>query len=215
MNVGLVITAAGSGSRFGGDTPKQFLPIDGVPMIVKSCRAFDDFIMITDRVVTVSVDHFSRMEDLLGAHDLLDRFRLIEGGATRCRSVQNGVNALLNCDYVMIHDAARPWVSADLIKRLLKKASPTHGVIPGVSVSDTLKQVENAMVVGTLNRESIIRVQTPQVFPVSILLKIYRQFPELDTTDEAGLFEATGYPVVVAEGEEGNVKVTVPSDVGG
>jgi 2-C-methyl-D-erythritol 4-phosphate cytidylyltransferase len=213
MNVGLVITAAGSGSRFGGDTPKQFLPIDGVPMIVKSCRAFDDFIMITDRVVTVSVDHFSRMEDILGAHDLLDRFRLIEGGATRCRSVENGVNSLSNCDYVMIHDAARPWVRVDLIKRLLKKASPSHGVVPGLSVSDTLKQVENGMVVGTLNRESIIRVQTPQIFPVSILLSIYRQFPKLDMTDEAGLFESAGYPVVVAEGDEGNVKVTVPSDL--
>jgi 2-C-methyl-D-erythritol 4-phosphate cytidylyltransferase len=213
MRVGVVITAAGSGSRFGGDVPKQFLPVDGVPMVIKTCRAFDDIECIVDQVITVSVDHFSEMESLVSGHDLDDRFRLIEGGVTRCRSVENGVKALVGCDYVLIHDAARPWVSKELIYRLLKKASPQYGVIPGVPLTDTLKQVENGVVVSTLDRNSVVRVQTPQLFPKEILLKIYEQFPKLDTTDESGLLEVAGYPVMVVDGDTANIKVTVPGDI--
>lgn len=215
MNLGLVITAAGKGVRFGQDIPKQFCEIEGVPVLIKTCQVFADILPIRHCVITVHSAYLKQTQQLLETYGLSDRFVLQLGGDTRFLSVKNGVDALpSNIDYVLIHDAARPFVTPLLVERLIKGAMGHDVLIPVLPITDTIKRVENGVVVETVNRDEYVSVQTPQVFRKSALCEAYKTIDDvLGFTDEAMLMETYGVLVHTLIGDANNTKITYKSDI--
>ena len=189
-----MVVAAGSGTRFGG--PKHDLTIGGVPLWQRCCDVFR----------AVGIETIVVVGDVPGG---------IAGGERRRDSVLAGVEAVPDAEWVLIHDAARPMVTVDLVDRLLAAAGPNDvdGAIPGLKVTDTVKRVQRDRVVETVDRSDLVAVQTPQIFRRSVLLEAHRSAPGLDATDDAGLVELIGGTVAVAAGDPSNIKITYPDDL--
>ncbi len=213
--IGLLITAAGRGVRFGGPESKSFgVTISGRPMVVHTLCQFSGVARITEAIVTVLPEDGARLKALLANETLSFDYDVVVGGETRAASVYNGLKLFQDVDVVLIHDAARPYVSRDLILRVLKHVGEC-AVVPGIAVVDTIKRVEKGMVVETLPREALVSVQTPQLFSYSDLMAAYDQISVSDPrlTDEAMLMELAGFPVRVVAGEKENFKITFASDL--
>jgi 2-C-methyl-D-erythritol 4-phosphate cytidylyltransferase len=212
--IGLILAAAGSGSRFGSTVPKQFLPLDGVPVYLRSLEPFES--QVSQAVVVVPPDWKQRVScetRTLWA----GRVSVQAGGDQRQDSVKRGLAALPSVDIVLVHDAARPFVTTDLIQRVIDETRRSGACIPGLAVSQTVKEVAGSIVVRTLDRARLVLAQTPQGFRRDLLLKAFQQAEEdgFYGTDESILLERLGMPVTVVEGEPGNIKITFRNDVPG
>jgi len=213
--IGLILAAAGSGSRFGSSVPKQFLPLDGVPIYFHSLDIFEP--LVNQAVIVVPSrwkdQVYQETRDSWGA----DRIRVEEGGEHRQDSVRRGLASLPAVDIILIHDAARPFVTGGLISRVIDETRRTGACVPGLPISETVKQVRNSTVVQTLDRNSLVLVQTPQGFQREVLAKAIEKACEegFYGTDEAVLVERSGHPVAVIPGEPGNIKITVKRDLSG
>ncbi len=215
VEVAAVVVAAGKGTRVGGDTPKQF-------------RRLGDEILLRRTLVTLVeapkvdlVQAVIRAEDRAAYDAAVDKLRLLPpaiGGATRQASVRAGLEALEphKPDIVLVHDAARPFVSQALIARAIETAGRSGAAVPGLAVTDTVKTVDAQNIVQrTLARQTLRTIQTPQGFAFAPLLAAHRKAAEQgreDFTDDAALAEWAGMKVAVFEGESGNVKITNPED---
>jgi 2-C-methyl-D-erythritol 4-phosphate cytidylyltransferase len=213
-DAGVVIVAAGAGVRAGPGEPKQFRPILGVPMLLRALRPFTSHPDVAQVVVTLPDIYVERPPEWL-AKLRGDRLALVAGGETRARSVRAGLAALPNdVTVVLVHDAARPFVSRTTIDAVLALARTGIGAVAALPVSDTLKEVNKTRIVGTVPRERLWRAQTPQGFPRDMLRQAYARLGGGDNapTDDASLCEQAGFPVdVVLDGPE-NVKVTTADD---
>ena len=201
MTVGTLIVAAGSGERFGGH--KQFERIGGVSLLDSAIAQARS---VSNRIVVALPIGYQLPES---TPELIYTF----GGATRTGSVANAFRALGDdFEYVLVHDAARPFASPALFERVVAAlARGCAAVVPAISSVDTLKVVEEGMVRQTLDRSSIVRVQTPQGFARKVLAKVVEA--EQDATDEAAIAEQLGYPVTIVAGEELAAKITLRSDL--
>jgi 2-C-methyl-D-erythritol 4-phosphate cytidylyltransferase/2-C-methyl-D-erythritol 2,4-cyclodiphosphate synthase len=214
--VAAVIVAAGRGERAPGDVPKQYRPIAGEPMIRSTLRAFLSHPQIdsVQPVINPNDDKIYRRA-IAGLKKLLPP---VAGGATRQASVRAGLEALAGRApaLVLIHDAARPFVSVGLIDRAIAAGRATGAAVPGVVLADTVKTIDNrALVTQTLDRSQIRIVQTPQSFFFKPILEAHRRAAAAQSetfTDDAALAEWAGQRVSVFEGEPGNVKVTTTDD---
>ena len=214
-HVAAIVVAAGQGVRAGGDLPKQFRRIGGDTLLQRALSAFAG-------VPGVSlVQPVIRAEDLALVRTLTDGMNIltpISGGATRQASVRAGLEALepRKPDIVLVHDAARPFASANLIVRAIAAAEKTGAAIPALPVTDTVKRVDaDGIIETTLDRNSIRLVQTPQAFAFPALLEAHRRAAAQgreDFTDDAALAEWAGMKVSVFEGETANIKLTTPDD---
>lgn len=214
--VAAVIVAAGRGQRVGGDMPKQYRTIAGVPVIRPTLAAFAGHRQI-DAVQPVI--HPADLDLFRGASSSLSKLRdPVAGGATRQISVRAGVQALAADapDLILIHDAARPFLSGDLIRRAVEAGRQFGAAIPGVAIADTVKQIDDgAMVSETLDRSRLRTVQTPQAFAYPLIAEAHRRAEAAgrdDFTDDAALAEWAGHRVHVFAGEAGNVKLTTNED---
>ncbi len=205
MKVAAILVAAGSGSRFGGDVPKQFLTVAHKPVIRHAAEHLLRHVSLLQ-----PVGAFAPIESALHGLSLLPT---VPGGATRQESVRNGMEALAPHapDYVLIHDAARPYVPAGTIEALLSKLRETAGAIPAAAVADTLKRVERGIITATVPRTALFRAQTPQAFRFETLLAAHRSGFD-GATDDASLLEAMGETVGVVAGSEDNIKLTYADD---
>jgi 2-C-methyl-D-erythritol 4-phosphate cytidylyltransferase len=214
-DVGVLLAAAGSGERVGGE-PKQFRHVAGVPMLLRAVRPFAQHPRVYQLVVALPGNVVQDPPDWLRSV-VGERLRLVVGGTTRAQSVKAALDALdRSCTIVLIHDAARPFVSAETIDNVIRVAAEA-GAVPGIPVSDTLKRVDRdtGVVIGTVNRDGLWRAQTPQGFPREMLERAYalvglEGLPAF--TDEAALFEAAGFPVRLVADSDRNVKITTASD---
>lgn len=199
----VIIPAAGLGTRFGGQ--KQFLKLKGRPLLDWAFESFQGL----DGDIIVCVPPEAPIKDFKNV-------RFILGGSSRAESVNLGFQALdpSDADFVLIHDAARPLVSLDLIDRVVTALKDHPAVIPVIPVRDTLKEVCDSKVIRSIDREKIAAAQTPQGFSCALLRRMYKQLA-LDPhfTDEAMMLEAIGEEVFCVEGEESNLKITTPSDL--
>ncbi|MGE4169647.1 MAG: 2-C-methyl-D-erythritol 4-phosphate cytidylyltransferase [Candidatus Margulisiibacteriota bacterium] len=212
MRLALIITAAGSGTRFGGDIHKLLLQWKGKSVLAHSCSAFFEF-PFEETIVTADADRVTQFQSQLSDLTWPFPFRVISGGTTRFESVKKAVQTLSpGIDGVLIHDAARPNVSPDLIDRIVQKTGHCRALIPVSPVVDTIKLIENGIVKETLPREKLFHVQTPQAFHVAELKRAY-QTVQGDFTDEAGLLERAGVPVIAVPGDAQNLKITYPEDI--
>lgn len=211
-DAGVVLVAAGTGVRAGPGEPKQFRPILGIPMLLRALRPFTSHPDIAQVVVTLPTLYAERPPEWL-AKLLGERLVLVSGGDTRARSVRAGLAALpTGITVVLVHDAARPFVSRSTIDAVLARARAGVGAVAAVPVSDTLKEVDETRIVGTVPRERLWRAQTPQGFPRRMLETAYARLTDSAPTDDAALCEQAGFPVEVVLDSPENLKVTTPED---
>jgi 2-C-methyl-D-erythritol 4-phosphate cytidylyltransferase / 2-C-methyl-D-erythritol 2,4-cyclodiphosphate synthase len=218
VSVAGVIVAAGRGSRAGseGRLPKQYWPIGGVPMLARVIGAFTSHPDLGDILVVIHPDDAPLYE--AAAAPFAARLRSpVAGGATRQESVRAGLEALAprSPGKVLIHDAARPFLDAPLISRVIAGLEAHPAALPGLPVTDTLKRAVGGRVTATLDRNDLWRAQTPQGFSFEAILTAHRAAAKngaLEFTDDAGLAEWFGLEVAVVEGSEANCKLTSAED---
>ena len=209
FNAGVVIVCAGKGERL-GKIDKPILDLGGKPLFYHAYSTFASLTAIKKIVLVLRKKHFPLAKRVIRD----PRVVLVPGGRRRRDSVYNGLIALGNkINYVLIHDGARPAVSASLITQILKKLKQSPAVICGLKVNDTVKLTEGTYVTDTLNRKQIRLIQTPQGFKKDLLLLAYRKAKKKDTFDDAQLIEQAGNKVCVIAGETNNFKITYPADL--
>jgi len=210
--VAAVVVAAGPGVRMGG-VEKLFADIDGVPLLARTLAAFEACPAINEVVVVANEENLTRARQLIEERGLRKVTKLCLGGARRQDSVWEGLQQLASCDWVVIHDGTRPFVTAEMITQGLMEARKHGAAIAAVPLRDTVKMVNpDRLVRSTPNRNDMWVVQTPGVFRFDLIVEAYRHtFGEV--TDDAMLLERQGQPVRVYPGSYDNVKITTPEDL--
>ena len=213
MNIAIIV-AAGSGTRFGAEMPKQFLEICGKPLLIHTLERFEECAAIDEIVLVLSSEAIENFQTTLKKFNLKKLKQIVEGGKTRAESVLNALNSLdENVDIVAVHDGARPLVSADEIAQTVEKAREKGAVCLVGKVTDTIKRIENGKIIETINRENLRRALTPQTFRFEILQKAFA--PEnfdSSATDECFLVEKAGFEIFLTEGSAKNIKITTRED---
>jgi 2-C-methyl-D-erythritol 4-phosphate cytidylyltransferase len=221
MQVFAILPAAGLGTRMAGPQPKQFLSLDGVPILVHSLRAFAAVSRVTSIVVAVRKTEMERVQAQVNENGFGGRVQVVEGGDNRQESVVHALAAIQAepDDVVLVHDAVRPLIDAATIERTIDAVVQHGAAIVGLPAVDTIKQVERtahgALVVSTIPREFIVQAQTPQGFRFSLLQSAFAEATAdgFVGTDEASVVERAGYPVAVVPGSHDNLKITQPGDL--
>ncbi len=220
IKAAVIIPAAGSGSRMGLDTPKQFLELAGLPILVRTVRAFHSVPDIETIVLPVPPDARNRVEEMAEKYELAPKggkLAIVNGGRTRQDSVLAGLDALpLATEVVLVHDGARPLVSTRIIETCLQEAARSGAAMAAVPVSDTLKAVgAEKQIRKTVDRQGLWQAQTPQAARVALLREAYAATEKTGFvgTDEASLLEQIDCPVKVVAGSKKNIKITLPEDL--
>ncbi len=208
----VLIVAGGKGIRMGGDIPKQFLPIGGVPVLMRTMDAFYAYNQDIQIILVLPHDQQAFWLDLCRKHHFERPYRIADGGETRFHSVKNGLALVETPALVGVHDGVRPFVSSDVIRRCYAEASQKHAVVPCVNVVETLRHVQEERSV-TVPRDEYRLVQTPQVFDATLLKKAYEQPYSPQFTDDASVVESMGMVVSLIEGNRENIKITTPFDL--
>jgi len=210
--IGAVIVAAGESKRMDGED-KLFSPLGGEPLLARVIDAFDSCSAIEQIVVVLREEKLAEVRKMILGHDWSKTIDTCIGGERRQDSVKAGLDSLDKCEWVIIHDGARPLITPDLIDLGLATARETGVAVAAVPVTDTIKVAGGDKIVQyTPARESLWAVQTPQVFRFGIIKEAYRRLKE-DVTDDASLVEKLGHQVKLYRGSYDNIKVTTPEDL--
>lgn len=206
-----LIVAAGSGTRMGGETPKQFLPLKGKPILYYTIQQFLTFSPDMKVVLVIHPDYQPYIDHLL---KLLPEFPLtiVHGGATRFESVKNGLQHIPEEDMVFIHDGVRPFVDHALMERCYAMASHHGCAIPCIPIKDSIRIV-NGSSSDIVERENLRAIQTPQTFKSSLIKEAYQRAKHDHYTDDASVLEDMGEGIHLCLGAEHNVKITTPLDL--
>ena len=209
-----IIVAAGSGERMGG-VQKAFAPLLGREMVAYSLRAMEDSQDVDYIVLVVASGSVEKAKSIVLSMGLCKVSAVCSGGATRRESVLAGLRAAPDdSEITLVHDGARPCVTAELITRGVEAAREHGAVVPAVPVQDTIKEArQDGRVVATPDRWRLYAAQTPQAFRTELLKRAHAEAPADLVLDDASLVEALGEPVHIFEGDAGNIKVTTPTDV--
>lgn len=216
MNVAAIIPAAGAGIRMGGDTPKQFLSLEGVPIFVHTLRKFTASDAIDEVYLALRSEDMDRARRDIDREHFAKPVRVVAGGASRQETVARALAVLPGTtEIVVVHDAVRPFVETETIRRVVEAARTEGAAILGIPSVDTIKQVERQTILGTIPRERIVLAQTPQAFRHSIIKEAFARAAAdgFAGTDESSLVERMGQTVVVLMGSDRNIKITKPSDL--
>ncbi len=221
MQVFAILPAAGLGTRMAGPQPKQFLALDGVPILIHSLRAFAAVERVKAIYVAVRKPDMERVEAQIAENGFAGRVHVVEGGEKRQESVEHALSATPaeDDDIVLVHDAVRPLIDAATIDRTIDAVVEHGAAIVGLPAVDTIKQVERtahgAVITATIPREFIVMAQTPQGFRYGLLKQAFAEATAdgFVGTDEASLVERAGHPVAVVPGSQVNLKITQPGDL--
>jgi len=221
MQVFAILPAAGLGTRMAGPQPKQFLSLDGVPILIHSLRAFAAVQRVTAIYVAVRKTELERVEAEVAEYGFANRVHVVEGGDNRQESVVNALAAVPAeaDDVILVHDAVRPLIDTATIDRTIDAVVEHGAAIVGLPAVDTIKQVERtahgALITATIPREFIVLAQTPQGFRYGLLQKAMNEATAdgFVGTDEASVVERAGLPVAVVHGSQVNLKITQPGDL--
>jgi 2-C-methyl-D-erythritol 4-phosphate cytidylyltransferase len=224
MKVSVIIPAAGLGTRMGRRSPekegvsrKQFMLLNGSPILVHTIRKFLSSPLISEIVVALRGDDLNWAEELLSSQGLAQSVRAVQGGESRQQSVENALATIGDdTELVAVHDAVRPFIEREVIEKVIREAAQTGAAIVGIVPVDTVKQVHRNKVRATLPRERLILTQTPQVFQVALLRKAFERARQdlFIGTDESSLVERLEeVEVSVVPGTDRNIKITKPSDM--
>lgn len=209
----VILPAAGSGKRFGGKGNKIFQRINDQPIFIRTLEAFSVREDVCQTLLVVSPADMDEMKERFGGNLGFMGVQVVEGGDTRTGSIRNALAKVADeADYVCVHDAVRPCLSALWVDAVFKEAEKTGAAILAYPVHGTLKKVSPQNVIdATLPRQEVWEAQTPQVFRKDLLVKAYASGK--DATDDAHLVEQTGHPVSIVLGDPRNIKITTPADL--
>lgn len=208
--ISVVITAGGSSTRFNGNN-KLLYELNDKPVIMYSVELFNSLEFIDEVIISANETLIPIFEKMF---EMLKKVKVVKGGNTRQKSVFNGLKSCNKPDFVLIHDAARPFITRDVIINCLSKAKETGAAIVAVKTIDTIKIVdENGIINSTPNRAFLWNAQTPQIFKYDLILSLHEKYSDLNFTDDSLLFEKEGLPVSVSEGDYSNIKITTIQDV--
>jgi 2-C-methyl-D-erythritol 4-phosphate cytidylyltransferase len=215
MNYQVVIPAAGQGKRMNAGKNKQFIELEQVPIIIHTLRVFEGHSMCSGIILVINEQEKEEFQKLLDEFHITKVKEIVSGGNERQFSVYNGLQAVNDCELVLVHDGARPFILHKSIEKLLDKAQETGAATLAVPVKDTIKRVENNLVVETVERSTLWSVQTPQAFLLPLILDAHDQANQGNYlgTDDASLIERAGKPVSIVLGDYKNIKLTTPEDL--
>ena len=211
----VIIVAGGKGLRMGGDVPKQFLPVGGVPILMQTLTLFDEALDDLKIILVLPAAQQDAWRKLCEEYKFTIPHDMIDGGETRFHSVCNGL-ALVPDDadgVVGVHDGVRPFVSKEVIFRCYEIARMQGSAVPVVPIVETIRQVLPEGDSMTVDRNLYRLVQTPQTFRISVLKEAYCQPYQPSFTDDASVVEALGHRIVLVDGNRENIKITTPSDL--
>src|SRR6266403_979155 len=212
--IAAILPAAGMGTRMGAETPKQFLELEGTPIVILSLRRIAACPQVTDIIVATRTDEVARLEERIKREKFKQTVRVVKGGDSRQDSVAAALREVANgTEIVLVHDAVRPFVTPEQITRVIEEARRCEAAILGIPAMDTVKEVKRAslpedvaLITGTVPRERVVLAQTPQAFARA-------EADGVNASDEAGLVERLGHDVHVVLGSERNMKITKPADM--
>ena len=210
----VIIVAGGKGLRMGSDIPKQFLPIGGKPVLMRTIERFRQYSTDIQIILVLPEAQQAYWQQLCKKYDFHVDYQLANGGETRFHSVQNGL-ALIPDDaegVVGVHDGVRPFPSIEVIRRCYETAQSQKAVVPVIPVVETVRHLENEKSV-TVPRAEYCLVQTPQTFDIQLLKAANRQPYNDGFTDDASVVEAFGFDITLVEGNRENIKITTPYDL--
>ncbi|HVP37105.1 MAG TPA: 2-C-methyl-D-erythritol 4-phosphate cytidylyltransferase [Terriglobales bacterium] len=217
MNVRAIIAAGGRGERMGGELPKQFIQIKRKPLLAYTLEKFEKSDLINEIVLVVPDEYVG-----LASYQVVDVFdfrkirKIISGGKERQDSVHKALLSLpANTDIVTIHDGVRPFVSEEKIVKSIEMCQQDKAVILALLINETVKRVDDRIVITTLDREKLWVAQTPQTFEYKLIMEAYKK-AEKDSfigTDDSSLVERLGIKVKILEGDHDNIKITTPEDL--
>jgi len=216
--VAVIIPASGSGSRFGGKVPKQFLKIRGKEIIAMTIEKFERNRSVDSIVVTAMPAYFKILNEIIKKYKFKKVTNVVRGGKRRQDSVFNALR-MLKCsagDIILIHDAVRPLVTNSLISGIINSIRNCDAVVPGLPVHETVKRTDDRSIVSsTIDRKNLWLIQTPQAFKYSVLKKSFAVAlnKNFTGTDESAIAEIAGFKVRVIEGERTNIKITTKDDI--
>lgn len=212
--VDVIIAAAGEGTRLGHSQPKAFVPLAGKPLLSYSFEVFEHHPHVGVIIIVVAESMMEQTDSVLSSLTIQKPVHLVPGGQLRWQSVRNGVEKSL-ADWVMVHDAARPFVTADVIDNVLAGRKQFRCCITATPVVDTIRRFKGRQCLETIDRSELLRVGTPQLFHREALMGAFRQISTLSKlpTDEAVLMEESGISVGFAWGDPLNFKITTPHDM--
>lgn len=211
----VVIVAGGKGLRMGTDIPKQFLPVAGQPILMRTIRKFHDYDPQMGIIVVLPDHQIPYWNNLCAEYHFDVPYQLALGGETRFHSVKNGLAYVefASDAYVAVHDGVRPFVSVSVINEAFNEAERSGAAVPTIPVVDSIRKIEKDSTNKAENRAAYRLVQTPQVFRADILRKSYEQ-PYCEAfTDDASVVEHSGHTVSLTEGNRENIKITTMSDL--
>jgi 2-C-methyl-D-erythritol 4-phosphate cytidylyltransferase len=210
MNFKAIITAGGSSNRFGNKN-KLLEKINSKEVIKYTTEAFLSVPEISEIVICANIFILDALKEIFSGQN---KVKIIGGGNTRQQSVYNGLLTLQNCDFVLIHDGARPMITTEIIKKSLKMVQEKGALTVAAKTIDTIKQVdENLKIIKTIERSFLYNTQTPQVFEYDLIKSAHEKLKGQDFTDDAGMLEYLGRDVYILEGDYRNIKITTKSDI--
>lgn len=208
MKTGVIIVAAGRGIRAGGAVAKQFTPLGGGVVLMRTIDAFLSHCL--EIVVVVPKGGENEWRELCEKYNFTTEHKVVEGAKERFLSVQSGLGAIsADTDIILVHDGVRPFVTSEVIDRVIEGARESGAVVPVIPIADSLRRVGG----GIVSRSEVMAVQTPQGFSADILRKGYTQSYSVDFTDDASVVENLGVHIEMVEGDTRNFKITTPWDL--
>jgi 2-C-methyl-D-erythritol 4-phosphate cytidylyltransferase len=228
MHIAALLPAAGLGTRMGAETPKQFLELGGLPLVIFTLRRLAACPAITHFYIATLPEEVAPLEKRVGLEKMGLPVRVLRGGATRQESVARALEEVpAETELVLVHDAVRPFVTREQIERVIAEAQACGAAILGIPATDTIKEVKRvgqsktsqsedvALITATIRRERIVLAQTPQVFRYALLKEAFARAAADGATasDESMLVERLGHDVHVVHGSERNIKITRPADM--
>ena len=215
MKTQAILAMAGFGTRLKSSEPKALLAICDIPIFVYSLKAFENSTLIDSVLIVAQEKFIDQFNEIIDQYRIKKVKKIVVGGDTRFESVNNGLQKIDDdTDIVLVHDGARPLITADLVDRAIELTKEHNAVIVAVEVKPTIKRVgDDLFVEETLNRKELWEVQTPQVFKKEILVKAHKQKISDTPTDDASLVERIGVKVKILKGDYKNIKVTTKEDI--
>ena len=208
----IIIVAGGSGSRMGLATPKQFLELLGLPILMYTLKQFQQSITDEEIILALPEKEQSTWKSLCEKHNFDVPHQIVNGGESRFHSVQNALQKVKEKSIVAIHDGVRPLVSQTVIKNCIQSAEKFGAAIPTLPMQDSIRKISDD---GSqiADRNQFVFVQTPQCFHSEVILKAYQQEYHSSFTDDASVVEQLGYKIYLVEGNKENIKITTPEDL--
>lgn len=213
MKRAVVIVAGGTGRRMGGEIPKQYLKLEGKPVIIHTLEQFKRFDPDMDVVLVLAQKHRKFWETMASAHSDMSPIKLATGGVSRFHSVRNGIQEIEDDVVVGIHDAVRPFVSMETLERCYSTAHKTGSAIPVIDMDESVRMIKGDQSSVHMDRSALKRVQTPQVFRAKMIREAYNHTEDHTFTDDASVFESHFGKVTLVEGNRQNIKITTPTDL--